>query len=380
MDFSFIKLYKNDFTSAKEQENPPIAKIKYEGFIIQKPNETFLQISNNDEGISFVGGITVDLVDNCNKVLQNINDRFFYSVFFDNNGIEQIAFEFGLVNKDYQTRPVRLKITDDINGNVWTSNSFLVTNRGVEISTRFDYSDTINDIYLKSIRIADCYDQTPANKKEVKQYITSQGLQVNYRGIVTYLRKYFIDNLDYFINDRLENLFTNRIIYANGERVIISEYEADERKNSSNLLNAEFLVNKQNQKLNYSSQLFPEFKLITKNPLGNYPNPLSFNEIKGTFNRDLVLSVGYLKVYKDNVLFLTFTQEDIIVLGNSFTIDTTGLFPDNGNYFIRISNRLFLSSLGESFAGISNNTDWTFEARIGDYLSSDYNYTDYLIY
>ena len=43
-DVSFIKLYKNDFNSAKLADDTPIVKLPYRGFIAQKPNETFLQI------------------------------------------------------------------------------------------------------------------------------------------------------------------------------------------------------------------------------------------------------------------------------------------------------------------------------------------------
>jgi len=56
-DFSFIRLTKNDFALAKRADDPNIATLLYEGFIVQQPNETFLQISASDSDIAFVGGI-----------------------------------------------------------------------------------------------------------------------------------------------------------------------------------------------------------------------------------------------------------------------------------------------------------------------------------
>ena len=56
-DYSFIRLTLNDFAKAKSSDNPAISTLNYQGFIVQKPSETFLQISNSSVNISFVGGI-----------------------------------------------------------------------------------------------------------------------------------------------------------------------------------------------------------------------------------------------------------------------------------------------------------------------------------
>jgi len=102
------------------------------------------------------------------------------------------------------------------------------------------------------------------------------------------------------------------------------------------------------------------------------------NEISGVFNRNITLGVGTLKVYKDNILFLTFTQDDISVTDNYFTIDITNLFPDNGGYYINFTSGLFTSDLGEVYQGIDNDTDWTFEIIDGEYESTEYTTTEYL--
>jgi hypothetical protein len=102
------------------------------------------------------------------------------------------------------------------------------------------------------------------------------------------------------------------------------------------------------------------------------------NQITGTFNRDIVLGVGTFKIYKDNALFLTFNQTNIVVTNNVFTINITNLFPANGNYYINFDTGLFKSIFGEVYQGITNTTDWAFEITNGEFSNTDYN-NEYLI-
>lgn len=102
----------------------------------------------------------------------------------------------------------------------------------------------------------------------------------------------------------------------------------------------------------------------------NFPN-----QITATFSQPITLGVGTVKVYKDNILFLTFTQDDIVVVGNTFTIDVTNLFPDFGNYYILISEGLFRGN-GCSTFKITNPTDWTFTIGGGQYDPADYDTTN----
>jgi hypothetical protein len=105
----------------------------------------------------------------------------------------------------------------------------------------------------------------------------------------------------------------------------------------------------------------------------NFPN-----EIKGTFNRNITLGTGTLKVYKNNTLFLTFDENDIEVEDNVFTIDVTNLFPDNGVYYINFTTGLFISIFGEVYEGITNTTDWLFSIGNGEYEVLEYS-NEYLI-
>jgi hypothetical protein len=298
-DQAFIRLYKNELGLAKKSDDPNIAKLLYGGFIIQKPNETFLQISSGDTNITFVGGIKVDLIDSCGNVKKNIDDYFYYENVVDSNGVSQIAFEFGLIGTDFFNTALHLKITDLINNNIWYSNSFLVTYLNSDISTRFDYfnrSKLYNisyDLlpYTQSIRFANCYDDSPANKEEGKQYITSQGLELNYRQITTFKRKYVFESLDYAINDRFYALKNHQQVYCNGQKVTISEYKVDERKGDTNFLSAEFLINPQGQKFNYQNQLLEKLTLTNKIPLGQYTRQIPVYPNR-TFNNIFAMPFG----------------------------------------------------------------------------------------
>jgi hypothetical protein len=100
----------------------------------------------------------------------------------------------------------------------------------------------------------------------------------------------------------------------------------------------------------------------------NFPN-----EIQGTFNRNITLGTGFLKVYKNDSLFLTFTEADIVIEDNIFTIDVTNLFPNNGEYYINFTTGLFISSFGEVYQGITNTTDWTFIISDGEFDNTEFN-------
>jgi len=103
----------------------------------------------------------------------------------------------------------------------------------------------------------------------------------------------------------------------------------------------------------------------------NFPN-----QISGTFDHPITKNIGWLDVYKDGLFYLRFTETDIIVTGNSFTIDVTNLFPDNGDYYVLMSDGLFSSDFGV-YGGISDSTVRTFSI-VGAEFNSDFD-NDFLI-
>lgn len=96
------------------------------------------------------------------------------------------------------------------------------------------------------------------------------------------------------------------------------------------------------------------------------------NEIKAVFNKNIVLGIGTLRVYKDNILYITFTESDINIFGNYFTINITNLFPDNGSYYILFDEGLITSIFGEHYS-VSNPDIWKFTILDGEFDSNDFN-------
>ena len=375
-DFSFIRL-STDFNTAKRGDNPNIASLCYNGLIVQQPNETFLQISNSSTNINFVGGIQVDLIDCNGLVVRNIDNQFYYDGFVDSNGIYQIVFEFGNIGVDYWTKPLYLKITDLVNGNVFYSNSFLVTYYKSDLTTKFKYTNPTKlhgisyDLapYIQSVRFANCYDNKPVNKRDLKQYETSQGLQVNYRTITTFLRQYNLDFVDYFVNDRLEVLFSHGIVYANNQRVIVSDYSVEERKGMANVMRGEFTINPQGQIIVDAYQLYEGLELVSLLPLngGTYTTSSVPNTFELNFNKDIAFS-GSIQLYKDGVLQSTTFGYN--VTDNVLEITTPYTFT-NGVYSIVIVSNTITSG-ADAFNGFAYN-EWVFTVADGDFDSTEFS-------
>ena len=378
-DFSFIRL-STDFNTAKRGDNPKIASLCYNGIIVQQPNETFLQISNSSTNINFVGGIQVDLIDCNGLVVRNIDNQFYYEGFLDANGIYQIAFEFGNIGIDYWTKPLYLKITDLVNDNVFYSNSFLVTYYKTELTTKFKYTNPTKlhgisyDLapYIQSVRFANCYDNKPVNKRDLKQYETSQGLQVNYRTITTFLRQYNLDFVDYFVNDRLEVLFSHSIVYANNERVVVSDYSVEDRLGLTNVMRGEFTINPQGQIIVDAYQLYEGLELVSLLPLnvGTYTVDSIPTTFELNFNKDITLSSGFtIKLYKDGVL-QTITPTDYTVTDNVLEITPDYTFT-NGSYSIVIEPNTITSG-ADAFNGFAFN-DWVFTVASGEFDNTEFS-------
>ena len=377
MDNNFIRLF-NTFDKAKGG-NPNITNLAYQGFIMQLPNETFLQQTSLTSGIAFSGAIQVDLIDNCGNVKKNIDNNFYYESFIDNNGTPQITFEFGMINDNFYTTPLYLRITDLVNGAIWYSNDFLVTDYDVNLSARFDYGN-VNE-YLQSVRFAKMYDFSPVNENSVKQYTTTQGLRVNSKSITTYLRQWKCDAINYDINDRLNELFASEIVFLNGQGVVISDFKSNERKGTTNFLDAEFVVNPQNETYDWSYQVYEGLEVIQYLPLnGGVYNQDDFDDIvlSGAylnFNKDISSVNGKYKLYKGGVFA---TELDLTFGGNSVGIDflSTGYTFTNGTYSIVINDGQIISD-AETFKGFALN-EWTFTIADGEDDNASYN-NEYLI-
>jgi len=377
MDNNFIRLFET-FDRAKGG-NPNVATLPYQGFIMQLPNETFLQQTNLTNGIAFSGAIQVDLIDNCGNIKKNIDSNFYYESFIDDNGTPQITFEFGMINDNFYTTPLYLKITDLVNGAIYYSNDFLVTDYDVNLSARFDYGN-VNE-YLQSVRFSKMYDFNPVNENTIKQYTTTQGLRVNSKSITSYLRQYKCDAINYDINDRLNELFASEIVFLNGQGVVISDFKSNERKGTTNWLDAEFVVNPKNETYNWEFQVYEGLEVVQFEPLngGIYTTSvfdgISFSGGYLNFNKVITSANGKYKLYKNGVFA---TEYDLTFSGQSVGIDflSTGYTFTTGSYSIVIEPNIIKSN-AEYFKGFALN-EWTFTIADGEYNNTEYN-NDYLI-
>ena len=382
MDLGFVRLYLNDFQSALKGDDSNDVRIPKYAYIQLLPCGVLSQFSRCKDGVSFVGGIKVELIDSCETVLENVTDFFAYDTFIQ-DGLSQINWEFGKVGKDYYYKPLFLKITDLINNNVYYSSRFLMTNMDSELSTNFVYTENTRfrgipyDLkpFYQQVRFYKCFYKDSANTSNLKEYTQTSGRIMNYRNITTFIKSFTFDKLDIAIDNRMNEMFAHSIVYANDERIKLQTYESQEIAGDTNWKSAIIKVNPQEEYFNLGVQLLEDLTLDLI-PSGSYTVDLFPNDIVGTFNQVVTLGVGSLKIYDEfNTLITTFTEEDITLVDNEFTIDNSAFTKTLKSYYIIITEGLFIG-LGCGSFKVSNINDFTFEIIGGQYDPEDYDTTN----
>jgi len=375
-DLSFLRL-EPIFNDAKYTRASTATSIFYLGQIILRPNETYLQTSNTTDGIAFDGNYKVTVVDCDDKELLDITNNV--AIFeFTKDGVEQISFEITNIGTDFYAKKVFLKFKHTVSNYVWWTNAINITNYFDSTSSRFDYKNA-TDTYYQSI-VLKCFFSVNDAESNSSEYTTQYGKKVTSRMIATELEQYFFDSIDNFTYRRLNNLLGHNVVYINGNRVTTKQtLPSKARVGDTNIFNMDFKVPiDYNETFGYFYQIFDPLAIVTLYPQGNYTLASLNYVLQGEFNRNVTLGVGTIKLFKDNVLFYTFTQDDITLTDNAFEIDLTGILTANGIYYVNISNGLFTSVFDEVYEGISNNTDWLFAVGDAEYDIDDYN-NEYLI-
>jgi hypothetical protein len=382
MDLAFVRLYLNDFQSALKGDDSNDVRIAKYAYVQLLPCGVLSQFSRCREGVKFVGGIKVELVDSCETVLENVTNFFAYDTFIQ-DGLNQINWEFGKVGKDYYYKPLFLKITDLVNQNVYYSSRFLMTNMDSELSTNFVYTENTRfrgipyDLkpFYQQVRFYKCFYKDSANTSNLKEYTQTSGRIMNYRNITTFIKSFTFDKLDIAIDNRMNEMFAHSIVYANGERVKLQTYESKEIVGDTNWKSAIIKVNPQEEYFTLGVQLLENLTLSLI-PSGSYTVNLFPNDIIGIFYNSVTLGVGTLKIYDEfNTLITTFTEEDITLVDNEFTIDNSAFTKTLKSYYILISDGLFKGS-GCSTFKITDPNDWTFTIIGGEYDPEDYDTTN----
>lgn len=385
---SFIRFY-DTLAEAVKADDVNAVNISYTGFIVLKTNDTFFQITDTPEGIEFATLESVKLVKCSGEVLADVSDKFYFNQITDANGINQIEFEFGYVGTDYQTTPIHLKLTD-INGNVFYTNAFLITNNQTNTLT-FDYwADT--DLYdipysvgekKQRITLNSIFNHTPTTATTNKSYTQTTGNKINYRNIVNYADKYLIEFIDRFCLNRLYCLFSHPFVYINGERVTVNNIKFDERKGTSNLLSGDFEANYTGETYTYTPQLYEYLQLVSLDPENGSTVGLSSFTFKfyANFNKDVNINADAVaKLYKDNVLLLSLPYGDNFSASGGeveFNFSAIAVDPfEAGEYSVRLeADKIF--SGDEMFGGFGV-SDWVVNIADAEFSSSDFN-SEFLI-
>lgn len=375
-DFAFIRLEPN-FQDAKYLRTSSVADIFFYGQVILKPNSTYLQTTNTKLGIAFNGNYQVLIVDCHDNTLKDITNNVAISEFIK-NGLPQISFEIININQDFYAKNVYLKFRHTVSNYVWYSNPINITNHFDRFASRFDYKNE-SDAFYQSIDLK-AYFSTNDAEAISKEYTTYVGRKNTSRLINTEFENYSFDKVDNFTFRRLNSLLSNDVVFINGNRITTKQtLPSKPMVGDTNTFNLEFKVPIDYNE-NYSStpQIFQPFSLTGKIPSGIYTLTSLPTEIIGSFNRNIILNSGNVYLYKSGVLQETFTNLDITVLNNEFTIDITGLITVNGDYSIRIDSGLFESVLSEVYNGIDNDTEWTFSISDGEFDETEFDNTEFL--
>lgn len=367
-DLSFLRL-EPSLSSAKYTRASSASTIFFLGQISLSPNEPYVQTTNTTDGIAFDGNYNVFVVDCNDNELLNITDKVAISE-FTSFGVPQISFEIAPIKKDFYSRTVYLKFVHTVSDYKWYSNPINIT-ENLRLTSRFDYKNA-KDEFFQSIRLKTWFSVNDAESNS-DEYTTYDGKKVTSRLITTELEQYIFEKLDNFTYRRLNNLLARNILYLNGNRVTDKQVlSSKDRTADTNIFNLDFKVAiDYNEVYNYGFQIFDELEVIEYKPFDLISEEPT--EIKVTYNYNLTLLTGQVKLYKDNVLIATFTQDDITIVGNYFTIDITGLCDDLEDYRVEIYSGLFDTVVGEN-----EFFTWNFSYLGGEYDATEYSNTEYL--
>jgi len=381
-NINFIQLYLNDFAKAKQSSDPKIVELSYSGFVKQRPSESTLQTTNSNTHISFISTVTAELIDGCGSFVKDITNSFSYAGFIDHKGINQISFEFGYIGIDYYTKPLHLKLTDDINENVYYSTNFLLTEYEDKKSTRFDFFNTkiLEGTnyelapFMQSIRISNVYFYDIDDETEKRSRIDVDGTNLNFKSTTTYYNKYICEKIDIQTKRALDFVFRHSVVFVDGQRCTLKEFTKDERKGTTNMFSGEFLVNPQNEYREPTIQLLTGLQLLSLELPHNSVTTIAGipSIFKMNFNKPIeILPTLAIKLYKNDTFVANGTPS---VNGQSLEIDFGAYTFENGIYKITVSDGIYWELF--TFDGIAIG-NWKFTVTDGDFSPLHFNSNDF---
>jgi len=365
---SFIKL-KRTLKEALNTGASPSVNIWNFTQVALNPNEQYLQYSDVSGGVDFDGNYTVHICRCDGTELLDITSKVaILEMVVD--GVNQFAFEIAPLKVSYYT-PVLLKFKHGVSDLTLYSNRFIVKDDAK--TTRIDYLDYTRPVNLyQSIRLNMYFDREDADS-EITEYTQINGNKVSGRAIKTDLEIYKFDFLDGFTFKNLNNLLTTPIVYFNSKRVTNKQIlNSVARDGDTNYWSQEIIVPiDSSDTFTDTYQIFPNFEAVDFVPFGDYTLGGLPTILKATFTKNIVLGIGTLKLYKDGILFHTFTELNTSITDNELWI-YDNLVTANGEYYILISEGLITSIDNESFS-IADTTTWAFTVTAGEFDSSDFS-------
>ena len=339
---------------------------RYNGFVQQLPNETFLQISNCESDIAFGGNLLIELIDICQQVVKilEVGENFFLNEFTDINGIKQIAYEFGNIGEDYYQELLFLRLTHTVSDNYWVSSGFFITERLKRETTRFEYKNNgyfrgisyDNQPYFQTIRLA-CFKNDFDTKIDSETYTQISGAEITLRPIITPVDKYLFYTCDFFTYKRLVTLLNHDLIYIDAYKITNKPAPTKgDRIEDTNIFDARFEANPSDDFRAFQYQIYQPLAPITLDPINNS----SMNSTTGLFsigfNKTISIGPGTTaKLYENGTLVSTITPT---AATNILSLDFSSHAFINTTYSIVIDPNSIFHSL-EYWAGFAFG-DWQF--------------------
>jgi hypothetical protein len=383
IDYSFLRL-KDNFELAKNMQDSPVTTHFFFNPIQLLPNKTYLQITNFENGISLDSDCEVFVVDCDDNVLADITDNVFIEEFNDANGNNQCKIEFVNLGVDFYRETVLIKFKMlSSNAEFWT-NPINITSYQSERTVFFKYKNYddfggigyTNANVWQSISLA-LYFDIPLDETETEDYFQiSRNNTISARALEKVFEQYRIEQINNFTFVRLNKLLKHELIYVDDIRVTNKPVaSSSERLGDSNYFETDVIFAKNYSDISfYDFQIFNGIEFTNFTPSGSVVLCSNLTEISFSLNVDsLILNTGTVTLYDStNAVIETFTQSEMVVIGNTVTI-TTDLALTSDDYTFTISSGL-ITALGIETV----QTSWSFNVSDGDWLPADFLDTDWL--
>lgn len=386
-DFAFIR-FKRTLAEALEVGNAPTAEIFNEGFVTLSSDEAYCQVTNANFNINFGQDYKAELVDICGRVLIDVSERFYMEQFL-NDQIEEFTQQiyWEVINlPPFYGRSVVLKVThwdgtQPASPLVLYSNPFHIEPNPLD-TTRLDYKRPA-DLLTQSIRIKAAYQQ-PTPNSEIATYLQSQTgntiaksapMSLSYEYLVEYFNNLGLISFEYFRTMVAAKYITNGNNKV-GHRLTTLVPTRETRAGNSNFYKGGITAYiDKTEVFTPEFQIAPPLILEDRSPLGQYTLTSLPTEIKGTFNVSPILGIGTLTVYNsEGGIVATYDQNDIVITGNTFVINTGEIITENGEYSINFTDELFSDSLGQ-FA--TDSGDWLFSIAEGEFDGTEFDGSEF---